>query len=247
MRQRLLAGFHRFIDVRNRSDLAVALLSRELGIDIAVDLKGFTQNFRTGIFACRAAPIQVNYLGYPGTMGADYIDYIVADPILVADAEQQHYAEKIVWLPDSYQVNDTRRRIEDCTPSRAETGLPPDGFVFCCFNQSLKITSDVFDGWMRILRRVAGSMLWLLHDNDAAVANLRRGATRRGLPRTGWCSRRGSLCRSIWRGTAWPICFWIPRRIMPTPPPADASMSRRAAGLVARMGRVRRQGCGAAW
>jgi predicted O-linked N-acetylglucosamine transferase (SPINDLY family) len=181
MRQRLLAGFHRFIDVRNRSDLAVALLSRELGIDIAVDLKGFTQNFRTGIFACRAAPIQANYLGYPGTMGADYIDYILADPILVAEAEQQHYAEKIVWLPDSYQVNDTRRRIADRTPSRAEAGLPPDGFVFCCFNQSLKITPDVFDGWMRILRRVAGSVLWLLHDNDAAVANLRRAATQRGV------------------------------------------------------------------
>jgi predicted O-linked N-acetylglucosamine transferase (SPINDLY family) len=181
MRQRLRAGFHRFIDVRHRTDQEVAVLARELEIDIAVDLKGFTKDFRTGIFACRAAPIQVNYLGYPGTMGADYIDYIVADPILIPESDQRHYAEKIVWLPDSYQVNDTRRRIADATPTRAEAGLPLDGFVFCCFNQSLKITPEVFDGWMRILRRVAGSVLWLLHDNDAAVANLRRAATHRGV------------------------------------------------------------------
>jgi predicted O-linked N-acetylglucosamine transferase (SPINDLY family) len=181
MQQRLRAGFHRFIDVRHRTDQEVAALARELEIDIAVDLKGFTKDFRTGIFACRAAPIQVNYLGYPGTMGADYIDYIVADPILIPEADQLHYAEKIVWLPDSYQVNDTRRRIADETPTRAEAGLPPDGFVFCCFNQSLKITSAVFDGWMRILGRVSGSVLWLLHDNDVAVANLRRAATQRGV------------------------------------------------------------------
>jgi predicted O-linked N-acetylglucosamine transferase (SPINDLY family) len=181
MRARLVAGFDRFIDVRDRSDRDVAALARELQIDIAVDLKGFTKDFRTGIFACRAAPVQVSYLGYPGTMGADYIDYIVADPPLIQDAEQQHYAEKIVWLPDSYQVNDSRRRIADRTPTRAEADLPPEGFVFCCFNQSLKITPAVFAGWMRILRQVEGSVLWLFQDNDAAVANLRAAAAGHGI------------------------------------------------------------------
>jgi predicted O-linked N-acetylglucosamine transferase (SPINDLY family) len=181
MRQRLMAGFDRFIDVRNRSDQDVAGLARDLEIDIAVDLKGFTKDFRTGIFACRAAPIQVNYLGYPGTMGADYIDYIIADPTLIPASEQSHYAEQIAYLPDSYQVNDRQRRIADRPVTRAEAGLPPDGCVFCCFNQSLKITPDVFDGWMRILRQVAGSVLWLLQDNDAATANLRKAAIDRGV------------------------------------------------------------------
>jgi predicted O-linked N-acetylglucosamine transferase (SPINDLY family) len=181
MRLRLVAGFDRFIDVRNQSDQDVAALARSLEIDIAVDLKGFTKDFRTGIFACRAAPIQVNYLGYPGTMGADYIDYIIADAILIPASDQGHYTEKVAYLPDSYQVNDTQRRIADRTITRAEAGLPPDGFVFCCFNQSFKITPDVFGTWMRILGRVAGSVLWLFHDNAAAAANLREAAPRHGV------------------------------------------------------------------
>ena len=181
MRRRLMAGFDSFIDARNRPDQDVAALARALAIDIAVDLKGFTKEFRTGIFACRAAPIQVNYLGYPGTMGADYIDYIIADPVLIPEAEQRHYTEKVVYLPDSYQVNDRQRPIADRTVTRAEAGLPPDGFVFCCFNQSFKITPGVFEGWMRILGRVAGSVLWLFHDNPAAVTNLRNAARRLGI------------------------------------------------------------------
>jgi predicted O-linked N-acetylglucosamine transferase (SPINDLY family) len=181
MRQRLLAGFDRFIDVRTRADRDVAEIARNHEIDIAVDLKGFTQNLRPGIFACRAAPIQVNYLGYPATMGAAYIDYIVADPTLIPPEDQVHYSEKIVWLPDSYQVNDTQRQIADRTPARAEAGLPPDGFVFCCFNQSMKIRPDVFDIWMRLLQRVDRSVLWLFRDSDTAADNLRQEATRRGV------------------------------------------------------------------
>ena len=181
MRQRLEASVDRFIDVRLRSDRNVAELARSLEIDIAVDLKGFTKDFRTGIFACRAAPIQVNWLGYPGTMGAGFIDYIIADPILIPEQDRQHYDEKIVWLPDTYQPNDRQRRIAMHTPARIEAGLPADGFVFCCFNNSYKITPAVFASWMRILRQVEGSVLWLLHDNDMAAANLRDAAAQHGV------------------------------------------------------------------
>jgi predicted O-linked N-acetylglucosamine transferase (SPINDLY family) len=181
MRQRLEASADRFIDVRLQSDRTVAELARSLEIDIAVDLKGFTKDFRTGIFACRAAPIQVNWLGYPGTMGAGFIDYIIADPMLIREQDRPHYAEKIVWLPDTYQPNDRQRRIAGHTPARVEVGLPAEGFVFCCFNNSYKITPDVFASWMRILRQVEGSVLWLLHDNDMAVANLTHAAAQCGV------------------------------------------------------------------
>ena len=181
MRQRLESGVDRFIDVRHQSDREVAALARSLGIDIAVDLKGFTKDFRTSIFASRAAPIQVNWLGYPGTMGAGFIDYIIADPVLIREQDQQHYCEKIAWLPDTYQPNDRQRQIAGQTPTRVEAGLPVDGIVFCCFNNSYKITPDVFIIWMRILRQVAGSVLWLLHDNERAVANLRDAATQFGI------------------------------------------------------------------
>src|SRR6202522_2228201 len=181
MRMRLSAAFDRFVDVRTKTDSEVAALSRDLGIDIAVDLKGFTEGARTGIFSRRAAPIQVNYLGYPGTMGAPYIDYIVADPILIPPESREHYTEKIVYLPNSYQVNDRKRRISDKEITRAELGLPPTGFVFCCFNNNFKITPNTFDGWMRILKQVEGSVLWLLEDNETAANNLRREAEARGV------------------------------------------------------------------
>src|ERR1700678_164167 len=181
MRIRLSAAFDHFVDVRTKTDSEVAALSRDLGIDIAVDLKGFTEEARTGIFSRRAAPIQVNYLGYPGTMGAPYIDYIVADPILIPPESREHYTEKIVYLPNSYQVNDRKRRISDKEITRAELGLPPTGFVFCCFNNNFKITPNTFDGWMRILKQVEGSVLWLLEDNETAANNLRREAEARGV------------------------------------------------------------------
>lgn len=179
MRKRLVAAFDQFMDVRLKSDIEVARLSTELGIDVAVDLKGFTQDARTGIFSCRAAPIQVSYLGYPGTMGAPYIDYIVADQILIPQESRQQYSERIVYLPHSYQVNDRRRRIADREFARHELGLPSTGFVFCCFNNNYKIMPHTFDGWMRILRQVEGSVLWLLEVNETAVDNLRREAQAR--------------------------------------------------------------------
>lgn len=180
MRERVTAAFDEFIEVRNRSDEDVARLSRELEVDIAVDLKGYTQDSRPGIFASRAAPLQVNYLGYPGTMGVEYIDYMIADSTLVPEAEQHHYSEKIAYLPDSYQANDTRRRISDRAFTREECGLPKAGFVFCCFNSNYKISPATFDGWIRILKQVEGSVLWLLEENARAAGNLAREAGLRG-------------------------------------------------------------------
>ena len=181
MRKRVVASFDRFLDVQSKSDSDVAMLSRDFEIDIAVDLKGFTTDSRTGIFALRAAPIQVNYLGYPGTMGAEFIDYLIADQILIPESRRQFYTEKIVSLPNSYQVNDTKRRIAETVFSRKECGLPERGFVFCCFNNNYKINPATFDGWIRILKAVPGSLLWLYEDNPKAADNLRREATERGV------------------------------------------------------------------
>lgn len=181
MRQRVSALFDQFLDVRSRTDEEVAKLSRQLGVDIAIDLKGFTQDERAGIFACRAAPLQVSYLGYPGTMGVDYIDYLIADPTLIPPESRGHYAEKIAYLPHSYQVNDSRRKISDKTFCRDELGLPASGFVFCCMNNSYKISPATFEGWMRILHRVTNSVLWLLEDNPEATVNLRRVAEKSGI------------------------------------------------------------------
>jgi predicted O-linked N-acetylglucosamine transferase (SPINDLY family) len=181
MRTRLRKGFDRFLDVREESDRETALLLRELETDIAVDLKGFTTACRTEILAYRPAPIQVSYLGYPGTMGADFIDYILADRFVIPEQQHAFYSEKIVYLPDSYQPNDTQRRIGERTPTRAEAGLPEAGFVFCSFNSNHKITPAVFEIWMRLLHRVEGSVLWLLENNAAATSNLRREAAARGI------------------------------------------------------------------
>jgi predicted O-linked N-acetylglucosamine transferase (SPINDLY family) len=180
MRKRLETAFDRFIDVRGSSDREIALLAREMGIDIAVDLGGHTGISRTGIFAMRAAPLQVNYVGFPGTMGADYMDYLIADTTIVPVANQQHYAEKILYLP-SFQANDSKRRIADRIFTREELALPPTGCVFCCFNANYKITPATFAGWMRILTKVPGSVLYLYADNGAAVKNLRKEAQSRGV------------------------------------------------------------------
>jgi predicted O-linked N-acetylglucosamine transferase (SPINDLY family) len=181
MRSRMEAAFDQFIDVRNQSCRYSTILSRNMEIDIAIDLGGFTAFSRTDIFALRAAPIQVSYLGYPGTMGADFIDYIIADRIVVPEDSKRHYCEKIVYLPNSYQVNDTKRSISDKTFTRAELGLPPMGFVFCCFNNNYKITPRIFDRWMRILKQVKGSVLWLFEGNEKAAGNLRKEALARGV------------------------------------------------------------------
>lgn len=179
--RRLQRGFDRFIDVREKSDRDVALLAREMEIDIAVDLAGHTGRSRTGIFAWRAAPLQVNYLGYAGTLGADYMDYLIADATVVPAGHESYYAEKIVRLPNSFFPHDSGRAIASTVYTRAELGLPSTGFVFCCFNNAYKITPDVFDGWMRILARTPNSVLWLSQGNETVVANLRRESARRGV------------------------------------------------------------------
>jgi protein O-GlcNAc transferase len=181
MRERLRRAFGEFIDIRGSTDRNVAAMLRAREIDIAVDLKGFTRDGRTGIFAQRPAPIQVSYLGYPGTMGADYIDYVIADEQVLPSADEAWFSERVVRLPGTYQVNDSKRRVADETPSKAEVGLPETGFVFCCFNNNYKLTPAIFDVWMRLLQAVPGSALWLLEGNAAASKNLRGEAQRRGV------------------------------------------------------------------
>ena len=181
MRGRLERAFDRFVDMRGASDAEIAAWLREHEIDIAIDLKGLTGGGRAGIFAYRAAPLQVGYIGYPGTVGAPWLDYIVGDPVVTPAGHESFYAERIVRLPESYQVNDSRRAIAAATPTRAEAGLPPDGFVFCCFNDNYKITPEIFAIWMRLLQRVEGSVLWLFEGNIDAAANLRRAAVGHGV------------------------------------------------------------------
>ena len=181
MRKRLVAAFDQFHDVRGKSDGEVAKLLHDLQVDIAIDLKGHTQDLRPGILAYRPAPIQASYLGFPGTMGAEFIDYIIADKTVAPFEHQPFYTEKIVHLPDCYQVNDAKRKIAERMPTRQEAGLPEKGFVFCCFNNNWKITPDVFSVWMRLLHAVEGSVLWLLGDNESAERNLRMEAQARGI------------------------------------------------------------------
>jgi protein O-GlcNAc transferase len=181
LRRQLAGSFDRFIDVRRMDDEAAAKLLYDLETDIAVDLTGYTYDFRPGILAYRPAPVQAAYLGYPGTTGASFIDYIVADSAVAPFAHQPMYSEKIVQLPDCYQVNDSKRRIAERTPSRQEAGLPEEGFVFCCFNGNWKIMPEVFDVWMRLLHGVRGSVLWLRRDYESSERNLRREAEARGI------------------------------------------------------------------
>ena len=181
MRSRVSCGFNHFFDVTRKSDREVAQMSRDLGIDIAVDLKGFTQDSRMGVFAEQCAPIQINYLGYPGTLAASYFDYIVSDRTLIPQESQQYYSEKIIYLPHSYQVNDSKRKISEIVFTRQELGLPEQGFVFCCFNNNYKILPETFEVWMRLLKTVDGSVLWLLEGNPTAAKNLRKEAEVRGV------------------------------------------------------------------
>jgi predicted O-linked N-acetylglucosamine transferase (SPINDLY family) len=181
MERRLQRAFDRFIDVSGMPDEEVALLARGLGIDIAVDLGGYTTGSRTKIFALRAAPIQVNFLGYPGTMGAPFMDYLIADRTVIPADRQHHYTEKIIYLPHSFLPNDSTRKIADGKKARKQFDLPSDGFVFCCFNSCHKITPEIFASWMRILARVPGSVLWFSQTNALAAANLGQQALRHGI------------------------------------------------------------------
>jgi predicted O-linked N-acetylglucosamine transferase (SPINDLY family) len=180
IRSRVAAAFDEFFEARNLPAQAIAEWIRRNEIDILVNVNGFCGDERTDIFLSKPAPIQVNFLGYPGTMGAAYIDYIIVDPALVDDDEQIHFLEKCVWLPDCYQPNDRLRGISSRPYSRRDMGLPDEGFVYCCFNNSFKILPDVFDVWMRVLEAVDGSVLWLL-ECGVAEENLRREAERRGI------------------------------------------------------------------
>ena len=181
MRHRLIKGFDVFDDVQDMSDQDVALLARQDQIDIAIDLTGYTQNSRSGVFAYRAAPVQINYLGYPGTMGANFIDYIIADPILIPSDSQKHYNEKIIQLPNSYMPTDNTRIFSERELTRLEMGLPEQGFVFCCFNNNYKISPTEFDVWMRLLLKVEGSVLWLRKSNKWSEGNFCKEAKSRGI------------------------------------------------------------------
>lgn len=181
MSARLRAAFDHFVDICAMTDEEAAERIHADKIDILVELKGYTKGARTGIAARRPAPIQVSFLGFPGTMGADFIDYVIADPFVLPMDQQAVFSEKIVHLPHCYQPNDTRRLIADLTPTRAECGLPEQGFVFCSFNNSYKITPEFFDIWMRLLVESPGSVLWLLDANDLAKRNLAEEAGKRGV------------------------------------------------------------------
>ncbi|MFM7084591.1 MAG: tetratricopeptide repeat protein, partial [Hyphomicrobium sp.] len=181
MHQRLKKAVDVYRDVRALNDLQIADLAREDEIDIAIDLKGYTQDSRLGIFSARAAPIQINYLGYPGTLGASFMDYIIADRQVIPTEYQEYYTEKVIYLPHSYQVNDNKRQISDRSLTRSEMGLPENGFVFCCFNNNFKISPQEFDIWMRLLCQVDNSVLWLFKGNEWADRNLRKEAEMRGV------------------------------------------------------------------
>ena len=193
MRARVVAAFDRFHDVAAKTDREIARLLHELEIDIAIDLKGTTYKARPAILAHRPAPIQASYLGYPGTMGADFIDYIIADWIVLPLDHEPHYSERIVRLPGCYQVNSQRpisaaalagsprNHVSRSAPAYAAAGLPENGFVFCCFNNNYKITPPIFDVWMRLLAAVEGGVLWLLRDNAGAEASLRAQARSHGI------------------------------------------------------------------
>jgi predicted O-linked N-acetylglucosamine transferase (SPINDLY family)/predicted SAM-dependent methyltransferase len=181
LRARMLKSFDKFIDARDMTPAEIAQLMRDMEVDIAVDLGGFTSDTRTDIFARRPAPVQVNYLGYPGSMGTDYYDYILADRHIIPPEHQPFYCEQVAYLPDTYLPTDTSVRISERTPTRAECGLPDEGIVFCSFSHDYKISPPVFDVWMRLLAQVPGSVLWLMSRADIAQRNLRKEATLRGI------------------------------------------------------------------
>ena len=178
---RLRKGFDRFVDAEDMSDLEIARLARELEIDLAIDLSGQTQFSKTGIFAYRAAPIQVNWLGYPGTSGADFIDYIVADKTIIPESHQQFYTEKVVYLPDTYMVDDSMRVPSSRVFTREECGLPKNAFVYCCFNNGYKFNPQVLDSWSRILFKVENSILWISENNKLFKSNIVIEFEKRGI------------------------------------------------------------------
>jgi len=181
VRQKLIPTFDRFFDLKDLSDIAAAQLIRELEVDILIDLNGFTTYCRPGIFAHRPAPLQINYLGHPASMGAPFMDYIIGDRWVTPKTLEEAFSEAIIRMPHAYQVNNVERDIPEVTPTRRQLGLPNEGFVFCCFNANFKITPDVFAIWMRLLSSVPGSVLWLLQSHFEAAINLRKSAQEAGV------------------------------------------------------------------
>lgn len=181
MRRRLIDAFEVFHDIRAASPQQVAALMAADGVDILVDLKGYTKHSRLDLLNRRLAPVQATYLGYPGTTGCDLLDYVIGDRFVTPPEHQPHYTEKLVILPDSYQINDRHRPIAEPGPGRAECGLPDGAFVLCSFNTTYKITPMMFGAWMRLLNRIPGSVLWLFEANDVVTGNLRREAAARGV------------------------------------------------------------------
>ena len=170
-------------DIREISDHDAVLLARKDGIDIAIDLQGYTDKNRVNIFANRAAPIQINYLGYPGSMGADFIDYIIGDKNLIPEDKSKFYGEKIIYLPHSYQPQNDEIKVSSETQSKKELGLPENYFVFCAINNTYKITPEIFDIWMKLLKKVEKSVIWLLENNESSKNNLIKEAKIRGINR----------------------------------------------------------------
>lgn len=181
LRRRIAGAFDEMVDISALNDASALAEIRKREIDILINLNGYFGLARPNLFAMRPSPVQVNYLGFPGTIGAPYMDYLLADETVIPVHSQPHYAEKIVYLPHSYQANDSRRAIADRRYTRSDFGLPETAFVFCCFNNNYKITPDTFAAWMRILRQVAGSVLWLFEGNPDAARNLRLAAARSGV------------------------------------------------------------------
>ncbi|MBN9430766.1 MAG: tetratricopeptide repeat protein [Burkholderiales bacterium] len=181
MRQRAERAFEHFIDLGESATAETVERLRSLELDLAIDLKGYTGRAGTALFAARIAPIQVNFLGYPGTMGADFIDYIIADPTVIARDQIEHFTERVVWLPDSYQPNDDTRAPASVSITRADVGLPADAFVLCCFNNAYKLKAGTFESWMRVLAGVSDAVLWLWVTDPQAQAHLRDFARARGI------------------------------------------------------------------
>ena len=181
LRGRINKAFNTIVDISRLDDLQVASAIKQRQIDILVNLNGYSGEHRTRVFSYKPSPIQVSYLGFNATMGTDYIDYIIADRYIIPPEYKTFYTESVVYLPDTYQVNDTKRQIAMRTPARAELKLPDTGFVFCCFNNSFKITSEIFDVWMRLLNKVDDSVLWLSERNLAVSRNLREAAKYRNI------------------------------------------------------------------
>ena len=181
LRRRAERDVDHFFDVTDLADREIIDLAHSHGLDIAIDLKGYTQHTRSAVFQYRLAPIQINYLGYPGSMGASFIDYIIADPIVIPEHQRKFYSESVIYLPHTYQPNDDARKISKANTTRTDFGLPEEAFVFCCFNYNYKISPHEFDIWVRLLRKVDGSVLWLMNSNKFAERNLRKEAEQRGI------------------------------------------------------------------